>query len=775
MKKIALLIIFIGISHLINAQEITSNFQNGDKKEYFDSGRLKKITPYVNGKINGVEREYYESGELYTEVSYVNNLKNGYKIWFNKSGSTSQIYPYVNDIVNGVAKHFYTSGEIIEQRFYKQGKINGTKTQYYKSGKIKHEGNYVDDRAIGISKTFFENGQLEVEFPFVNGSANGAAKYYYQSGQLKTILPFKNDKWYGERIDYYENGQIERIANYIDSQQNGISKEYSESGKIKVEENYIGGKKNGISKTYYSSGELMLETEYKEDVSNGKENYYSEGGKIKSTSFNLNGKSHGKYTYYSEKTGKITEETTHNQGVLDGPHKQYYENGQLKLSREFKNDKILVDESDLGKYITYYSNGKIESEIYFLKGYDADSGYNNRFLKSSEYDEDGEVTRIWDIRNFHKCFSDIDLDEFDFDKNFSIAINFKLNYNNSNKLLDLNVALGLKSNTYKRLNYIMYENPDNQLYFDIFKKIDVFEGIIINEEEVPFSKYQINKKSGDDVELLITKLENKLIYTIDGKILLIEEYQKFKSKNLEIELAEGFLENLDVKIKQKINEISSPQSVSKSDWDSSGTGFFISKNGYIATNYHVVSNKKIIQVECYKGSEEFNFNAEIVKLDELNDLAIIKISDKEFIELNELPYYFSTETIDVGTSVFALGYPLALTSMGKEIKFTDGKISSKTGFKGSLSVYQMTTPLQPGNSGGPLFDYKGNLVGINFANLSSAETENVSYAIKTSYLKNLIEVLPNKIELPVNDSLFDKSLTEKIKILSEYVVLIKTK
>ena len=140
-----------------------------------------------------------------------------------------------------------------------------------------------------------------------------------------------------------------------------------------------------------------------------------------------------------------------------------------------------------------------------------------------------------------------------------------------------------------------------------------------------------------------------------------------------------------------------------------------------------------------------------------------------------IPYNFKTTTSDVGTNVFALGYPMALTIMGSEIKFTDGKISSKTGFKGNISTYQTTTPIQPGNSGGPLFDFDGNLIGINSAILSPDIADNVSYSIKSNYLKNLIEVLPNTFQLPTDQNIINYSLTEKIKILSEYVVLIKIK
>ena len=87
----------------------------------------------------------------------------------------------------------------------------------------------------------------------------------------------------------------------------------------------------------------------------------------------------------------------------------------------------------------------------------------------------------------------------------------------------------------------------------------------------------------------------------------------------------------------------------------------------------------------------------------------------------------------------------------------------------------MTTPIQAGNSGGPLFDFDGNLIGINSAKLRSDVVDNVSYAIKTSYLMNLINVLPKTLILPNDKTIMEKTLTEKIKIISDYVVLIRIK
>ena len=213
----------------------------------------------------------------------------------------------------------------------------------------------------------------------------------------------------------------------------------------------------------------------------------------------------------------------------------------------------------------------------------------------------------------------------------------------------------------------------------------------------------------------------------------------------------------------------------KSEWAGNGTGFFISKDGYLATNYHVVSEATEIEIEFIRNGQKQIYKAKVIQSDKQNDLAVLKIDDNSFIPFSSIPYNFQTSLTEVGSNVFALGYPMALTVMGTEIKFTDGKISSKTGFQGDIATYQMTTPIQPGNSGGPLFDFDGNLVGINSAKIRADMADNVSYAIKSSYLKNLIDVLPTTLSLPNDKTIVNKTLTEKIKIISDYVVLIKIK
>jgi len=263
-------------------------------------------------------------------------------------------------------------------------------------------------------------------------------------------------------------------------------------------------------------------------------------------------------------------------------------------------------------------------------------------------------------------------------------------------------------------------------------------------------KYYTNTSTGGNLEVqnCFVVLENKAMLTftrIDNgeKIMLVKLYPK---------------------IDEDEKNISPSQAQA-----SSGTGFAISSNGYIVTNHHVINGAKSIEVKGINGNFTRKLSAEIAVSDEKNDLAIIKINDPYFTSLGTIPYTFRQALADVGESVFVLGYPMT-RSMGEEVKLTNGIISSKTGFQGDISMYQISAPIQPGNSGGPLFDKKGNLLGIVSAKHTLAE--NAGYAIKVSYLKNLIELLPETINQPALNVLTGKDLTEQVKIASNYTYLI---
>lgn len=200
-----------------------------------------------------------------------------------------------------------------------------------------------------------------------------------------------------------------------------------------------------------------------------------------------------------------------------------------------------------------------------------------------------------------------------------------------------------------------------------------------------------------------------------------------------------------------------------------GTGYAIG-DGYIVTNNHVAGEAKNISIKGVRGDINTSFTAEVVATDKVNDLAIIRINDPNFKGFGTIPYAIQQQMADVGDEVFVLGYPLT-QALGNEIKLTNGIISSRTGYQGNISTYQMSAPVQPGNSGGPMFDNKGNVIGIVVAGVPGAE--NVGYAIKTSYLKILIESAGLNIQFPTNNTISTLSLAEKVKRVKNFVFYIE--
>ena len=169
----------------------------------------------------------------------------------------------------------------------------------------------------------------------------------------------------------------------------------------------------------------------------------------------------------------------------------------------------------------------------------------------------------------------------------------------------------------------------------------------------------------------------------------------------------------------------------------SGSGFFVSANGYLVTNHHVVKGARRLQVKTVAGT----FPATVVRVDETNDLALVKVEGKF------APLHISATDVQLGDQVFTIGFPdVALE--GTQPKYTAGTVSSLAGIKDDPTEYQISVPVQPGNSGGPLADMAGNVKGVivahldDFAALRSMGSlpQNVNYAVKGNLLRDFLNV-----------------------------------
>lgn len=210
-------------------------------------------------------------------------------------------------------------------------------------------------------------------------------------------------------------------------------------------------------------------------------------------------------------------------------------------------------------------------------------------------------------------------------------------------------------------------------------------------------------------------------------------------------------------------------SASSSDKMWSGSSIVIGDR-YLATNNHVVDGARSLVISGPNDNYNKDYSVEVVAVDKNVDLAIIKVTDPSFEGFGFPTYGISTTTADVGTDVFVLGYPMT-TVMGQEIKLTTGVISSKTGYQGDPATYQISAAVQPGNSGGPMFDGEGNLIGIVVSKITQAE--NVGYVIKLSNLRNLVESCSDRISFDYTNRISQLPLTEKIKKISPFVYYVK--
>jgi S1-C subfamily serine protease len=174
--------------------------------------------------------------------------------------------------------------------------------------------------------------------------------------------------------------------------------------------------------------------------------------------------------------------------------------------------------------------------------------------------------------------------------------------------------------------------------------------------------------------------------------------------------------------------------------ESSGTGFFITEDGYLITNEHLAGNGAQVRLVTEAGI----LSAKVVKLDAANDLALLKVEGK----FAALPVA-SSRTAKMGGTVATVGFP-NIGLQGFAPKLAKGEIAALSGAQDDPRYFQISVPLQPGNSGGALVDERGSVVGVVAAKLSAtaalaisgALPENVNYAVKSSFLLSFLESVP---------------------------------
>jgi len=168
-----------------------------------------------------------------------------------------------------------------------------------------------------------------------------------------------------------------------------------------------------------------------------------------------------------------------------------------------------------------------------------------------------------------------------------------------------------------------------------------------------------------------------------------------------------------------------------------GTGW-VCESGLVVTNHHVVAGGSDFVIAF---SRERAVPATLVASDAANDLALLRVDDSPVPA--GLP--FAGQPAVLGQRVFTIGFPHA-DILGIEPKVTDGTVSSVTGMQDDPRTLQVSVPVQPGNSGGPLLNLRGEVVGVVTSKLNAIEVfrytgdvpQNVNFAVKAEYVRSLL-------------------------------------
>ncbi len=191
-----------------------------------------------------------------------------------------------------------------------------------------------------------------------------------------------------------------------------------------------------------------------------------------------------------------------------------------------------------------------------------------------------------------------------------------------------------------------------------------------------------------------------------------------------------------------------------------GTGFALNNEGMVLTSLHMVNGADSIFISN-AGTERCL--TKLIYKDAALDIAVLKIENQDLYKSWQVPYAFSIKPTDMGESVFTLGYPR------RDAVYGEGSLSSLSGYYNDTTMYQVSIPVNPGNSGGPLLDSQGNVIGLIRGKISSAEA--TGFAIKSTEIINSFSASSSSENMKPakKNQLKNLKRSEQIKRISPYV------
>jgi len=267
------------------------------------------------------------------------------------------------------------------------------------------------------------------------------------------------------------------------------------------------------------------------------------------------------------------------------------------------------------------------------------------------------------------------------------------------------------------------------------------------------NKWKKGENRGFFIELKIPPHLKELIIYVRGVLVYKNGKKSYLPESSKVQDQQDFpVKKIVVPLLRKSKRGSSSGS-NKPDGEKNkhvkiGTGFFVNSRN-VVTNWHVIEGCKDIRL--FRNG--FKSRAYIINYDAINDLAVLNSDEKN-------PNYLkfrANRKLEIGEDIIAMGYPLG-DILGQSIKLTKGNISTLTGIANDASKLQFTAPVQHGNSGGPLIDNRGAVIGVVYAGLDNTITQNVNLGIKAGTVKMFLN--SSDINFKINKNSIKKEVVD---------------
>ncbi len=796
----------------VNGMKSVGIFENAELKLGYILFSLEDDILIQIGQFDEFELEGYGfEGDINLEVfqagQFINGHPNGYAI--NKHQDGTKFYGLVdeNSQANGIGYEVNINEDVFFG-IYRDNQAYGYGEKHFKDGHY-YKGNIEGDIFKGVFEILFDNKEFyygEIE----DTKYNGYGYYKYLDGSIsqglwkddfiqKELVFCKNSNqnyFYKNKYIGCENSEEVTIQEFLQFETNFANYSNWSNAFLKANEEYV---EELVLENCIIEDDIIISNEkcwgqdlvygnfiYTGTLINGKMNGY---GELIITTGELEGQMY---------KGNFVDDIYDGDGVYTYPNGNYYRG-------EFKNDKF----DGYGKY--YFLSGEENGDTYegyYKDGYKHGQGkytYADGVVVEGQYKK-GELDGIFYINSEEAIFKDNeivflnDLNQEEISDNIisdckiinnqistddeckvtkfiilnheytGTILNKKKHGNGFEKIIEGefkgNTYTGeFRNDFYHGQGKYVYSSGD---YYEGNFRFGVFDGygdFYYNSGDEKGDVYQGYWKSGKENGQGIYTMANGVTLEddwvdgdLDGIFYANGEAVRYEGDEL-VYLDDEEINNDYITKKEEKSEKVIPAS--------SGSGFFINENGTIVTNFHVIDYCNQVNVH-YKGDI---IELTLIAQDRVNDLAILKsnIIPDDFFTI-------SNEDASLLDEIYVAGFPFG-KSLSSSVKVTKGVVSSLSGLGDNFGEIQIDAALQTGNSGGPIVDNYGNVIGVavskldvdyaieNFGNIP----ENTNFGVKSSILNIFAKSNQIKLSLPSMEEISSRDIGKKITNATVYI------